>query len=114
MLFSLAIPYLTPVPSPYSFCSTVRAPGTEDLPINLPPPHLQSFGHAMVSADGTLTVKLIDITGKVLYEKVMEPEEAGPAPAPTPSQATTAALNQVRMTATMFLTLFVLKQMIAF
>jgi hypothetical protein len=54
-----------------SFTSTVRAPGTEDLPQNLPPPNLASFGHVAVSGAGELTVKLIDVTGEVLYQKVL-------------------------------------------
>lgn len=42
---------------------------------NLPPTEhrLQSFGHAAVDEDGVLTVKLITITGEVLYEKTMTP-----------------------------------------
>lgn len=54
----------------------LRAPGTEEppLPGNLPPPYLQSFGYAEVSDTGQLTVLLIDITGEVLYEKVLDPE----------------------------------------
>ena len=34
---------------------------------------LQSFGHASVSEDGELTIKLINIDGNVLYEKTMTP-----------------------------------------
>ncbi len=34
---------------------------------------LQSFGHAFVSEDGELTIKLINIDGNVLYEKTMTP-----------------------------------------
>jgi phosphodiesterase/alkaline phosphatase D-like protein len=51
-------------------------PTTLGLPMNLPPSvsNLQSFGHVNVSEDGLLTIKLIDITGKVMYEKFMEPD----------------------------------------
>lgn len=87
----------------------VRAPGTEGLGINLPPPNLQSFGHAMVSEDGSvMTVKLIDVTGEVLFEKVMEASTTDgenpaptPAPVPTPGPATTsgAVLASIWMTA---------------
>jgi hypothetical protein len=60
-----------PVPS-----SPVRGPEAQGLPGNIPPPTLQSFGHVAVSSAGELTVKLIDITGEVLYEKVFEaPQE---------------------------------------
>jgi hypothetical protein len=34
---------------------------------------LQSFGHASVSEDGELTIKLINIDGNLLYEKTMTP-----------------------------------------
>ena len=51
----------------------LRAPGTEGIGQNSPPPHLQSFGLVEISGDGVLTVKLIDITGTVLYEKTMPP-----------------------------------------
>ena len=34
---------------------------------------LQSFGHASISEDGELTIKLINIDGNVLYEKTMTP-----------------------------------------
>ena len=34
---------------------------------------LQSFGHASVSEDGELTIKLMNIDGNVLYEKTMTP-----------------------------------------
>ena len=48
---------------------------------NLPPNHteLQTFGHAAVSEDGTLEIKLIGIDGDVKFEKTMSPEEAGEA-----------------------------------
>ena len=34
---------------------------------------LQSFGHASVSEDGELTIKLIGIDGTLMYEKTMSP-----------------------------------------
>ncbi|MCX7592832.1 MAG: alkaline phosphatase D family protein [Fischerella sp.] len=60
--------------SKYEFIS---APGTEtpQLPQNSPPPNFHSFGSAEVNRQGQLTVKIHDITGKVLYEKVLEPEK---------------------------------------
>ena len=51
----------------------LRAPGTEGIGANSPPPHLQSFGLVEISEEGALTVKLIDITGAVLFEKMMLP-----------------------------------------
>jgi alkaline phosphatase D len=51
----------------------LRAPGTEGIGENSPPPHLQSFGFVEISEEGALTVKLIDITGAVLFEKMMLP-----------------------------------------
>ncbi|MCP5246518.1 MAG: alkaline phosphatase D family protein [Burkholderiales bacterium] len=51
----------------------VRAPSTEGIGQNSPPPHLQSFGLVEISIDGEMTVKLIDITGAVLFEKTMLP-----------------------------------------
>lgn len=53
----------------------VRGPATENLPQNLPPPNLQTFGYAEVSEDGRLTVRIHDIDGSVLYEKVLEPQK---------------------------------------
>lgn len=52
----------------------LRAPGTEGIGQNSPPPHLQSFGLAEIRKDGILTIKLIDITGAVLFEKTMSPQ----------------------------------------
>ncbi len=52
----------------------VRGPGTEGLPPNSPPPYLQSFGMVEVSESGVMTVKLVDITGEILFEKVMAPD----------------------------------------
>ncbi|MGJ5674487.1 MAG: alkaline phosphatase D family protein [Nostochopsis sp.] len=54
----------------------VRAPQTEtsQLPQNLPPPNLHSFGLVEVNSQGQLIVRIHDITGKVLYEKVLEPQ----------------------------------------
>ncbi len=51
----------------------VRAPSTEGIGQNSPPPHLQSFGLVEISVSGELTVKLVDITGAVLFEKTMPP-----------------------------------------
>ncbi|MBK9662594.1 MAG: alkaline phosphatase D family protein [Nitrosomonas sp.] len=51
----------------------LRAPGTEGIGQNAPPPHLQSFGMVEISKGGVLTVKLMDITGAVLFEKIMQP-----------------------------------------
>ena len=36
---------------------------------------MQSFGHAAVAEDGTLTIKLIGIDGEVKLEKTLSPEE---------------------------------------
>jgi alkaline phosphatase D len=60
--------------SKYEFIS---APGSEtpQLPQNSPPPNFHSFGSAEVNRQGQLTVRIHDITGKVLYEKVLEPEK---------------------------------------
>jgi phosphodiesterase/alkaline phosphatase D-like protein len=52
----------------------VRGPATENLSQNLPPPNLQTFGHDEVSEDGRFTVRIHDIDGSVLYEKVLEPQ----------------------------------------
>ncbi len=52
----------------------VRAPSTEGLPANSPPPNLQSFGAVEVSETGRLTVRIHDVTGAVLYEKAMDPK----------------------------------------
>lgn len=42
---------------------------------NLPPSEieLQSFGHASVSEDGVLTIKLLGINGDTRMEKTLEP-----------------------------------------
>jgi alkaline phosphatase D len=56
----------------------LRAPSTEGLPQNLPPPNLQSFGAVDVNAAGVLTVRLHDASGAVLYEKKLEPSSAPP------------------------------------
>jgi hypothetical protein len=78
----------------------VRAPGTEGLPQNLPPPNLASFGHVAVSADGEMTVKLIDVTGEVLYEKVLSADSA-PSGSMHPYKLAAGAL--VGLFATLFL-----------
>jgi alkaline phosphatase D len=52
----------------------VRAPSTEGLPQNSPPPNLQSFGAVEVSEDGVFTVRIHDLSGDVLFEKVMSPK----------------------------------------
>lgn len=46
--------------------------------VNLPPPFLQSFGQAVVSADGKLTVYIRDISGEPLYTKVLMPASFNP------------------------------------
>ncbi|MCB1935915.1 MAG: alkaline phosphatase D family protein [Nitrosomonas sp.] len=51
----------------------LRAPSTEGIGQNTPPPHLQSFGLIDIAENGDLTVKLIDITGEVLFEKIFSP-----------------------------------------
>jgi hypothetical protein len=60
-----------------SVSSAVQALGTEGLPQNMPPPNLASFGHVAVSSAGELTVKLIEITGEVLYQKVLSSTPEG-------------------------------------
>jgi PhoD-like phosphatase len=51
------------------------APGTQGYRGgNLPPPFLQSFGMASVSANGTLAVRLMSVTGAVLYQRTLQPE----------------------------------------
>ncbi len=50
-----------------------RGPATEGLPPNTPPPHMQSFGVVEVDADGRFHVKLVDVTGKTLYERELLP-----------------------------------------
>ena len=55
---------------------------------NLPPSqfNLQSFGHAVVAADGTLTIKLTCINGTVMFEKTLDPVTLVPKQEePTPS-----------------------------
>ncbi|MBF2005384.1 MAG: alkaline phosphatase D family protein [Chlorogloeopsis fritschii C42_A2020_084] len=54
----------------------IQAPGTQTpkLPQNSPPPNVHSFGSVEVNAQGELTVYIHDITGKVLYKKVLNPE----------------------------------------
>jgi alkaline phosphatase D len=52
----------------------VRGPATEGLPQNLPPPNLQTFGYAEVSEEGLFTVRIHDIDGAVLYEKILKPQ----------------------------------------
>ncbi|MFZ1852976.1 MAG: alkaline phosphatase D family protein [Nitrosomonas sp.] len=51
----------------------LRAPSTESIGQNTPPPYLQSFGLVEIAESGELTVKLIDITGAVLFEKILSP-----------------------------------------
>jgi len=53
----------------------LRAPSTAGIDQNSPPPNLQSFGAVEIDEDGKLTVKLVDITGAVLYEKTLLPED---------------------------------------
>ncbi|MDJ0620466.1 MAG: alkaline phosphatase D family protein [Calothrix sp. MO_192.B10] len=55
----------------------VRGPETLNLPVNLPPSKtdLQFFGLAEVDGrTADLTVQIRDITGKLVYEKVLQPE----------------------------------------
>jgi alkaline phosphatase D len=52
----------------------LRAPSTEGLPQNAPPPYLQSFGAFEVSRQGELTVRIHDITGEILYEEQLQPK----------------------------------------
>ncbi len=49
---------------------------------NLPPSEsrLQTFGHAAVSEDGTLEIKLIGIDGEVKFNKTLTPEDAPSQP----------------------------------
>ena len=56
---------------------------------------LQSFGHAFVSEDGELTIKLINIDGNVLYEKTMTPVSSD-----TATSSTAAAANGDTATST--------------
>lgn len=51
----------------------VRAPSTEGLPANLPPPNLSSFGHVSISSAGVMMMSIIDVTGKPLYTKEFIP-----------------------------------------
>jgi alkaline phosphatase D len=53
----------------------VRGPSTEGIGQNSPPPNLHSFGVAEVSKDGELSVRIHDITGEVLFEKVFQPQQ---------------------------------------
>ena len=54
----------------------VRSPGTQNLPQNLPPPHLQFFGLAEIDGNtADLTVQIRSITGELVYEKVLNPED---------------------------------------
>ena len=45
---------------------------------NLPPSQddLQSFGHAEITQDGELNIKLIGITGEIMWEKSMNPTKS--------------------------------------
>jgi alkaline phosphatase D len=56
----------------------LRAPSTEGLPQNLPPPNLQSFGVVDVDLAGVLTVRIHDASGAVLYEKELAPISTSP------------------------------------
>nr|VFK19080.1 MAG: alkaline phosphatase D [Candidatus Kentron sp. LFY] len=49
----------------------IRAPGLEGLAQNLPPPVMQSFGSMEIDQIGQLTVKIHDITGAVIYRKMI-------------------------------------------
>ncbi len=52
----------------------VNGPDLQNLPQNTPPPYLQSFGIVDIDEEGTLSVKLIDITGELLFEKILNAE----------------------------------------
>lgn len=55
--------------------SPVYAPGTQGFRSqNLPPPFLSTFGMADVSSTGVLDIKLMSVTGAVLYSKTLQPE----------------------------------------
>ncbi|KAL3788167.1 hypothetical protein ACHAW5_006615 [Stephanodiscus triporus] len=54
---------------------------------------LQSFGHASVSEDGELTIKLINIDGNVLYEKTMTPESTTDGSSSSSDNSTGSADN---------------------
>jgi alkaline phosphatase D len=52
-----------------------RDPGTEGFAtVNLPPPNLQSFGWMEIAKSGQLTARIYDITGAVIYEKILTPQ----------------------------------------
>ncbi len=54
----------------------VRAPGTQNLPLNLPPPYFQFFGAMEIDArTAQLTARIHNIDGAVVYEKVLNPED---------------------------------------
>jgi alkaline phosphatase D len=53
----------------------LRAPSTAGFTIqNLPPPHLQSFGAAEVTKEGRLVIRIHEVTGAVLFEKLLQPQ----------------------------------------
>ena len=55
---------------------------------------LQSFGHASVSEDGTLDIKLLNIDGNVMFEKTLTPEKVEEdAVAATPKSS--AAIDEI-------------------
>jgi len=61
---------------------------------NLPPSQsdLQSFGHASVSEDGTLEIKLMNIDGTVMYTQTLEPAVVDDAPSTEGSSSTSSVM----------------------
>ena len=55
---------------------------------------LQSFGHASVSEDGELTIKLMNIDGNVLYEKTITPVTSEPKEMTTDNSTTTDSADK--------------------
>ena len=55
---------------------------------------LQSFGHASVSEDGELTIKLMNIDGNVLYEKTITPVACVPEETCTDNSTTTDSADK--------------------
>ena len=53
---------------------------------------LQSFGHASVSEDGTLDIKLMNIDGNVMFQKTLTPEKVEEDAVATPKSS--AAIDE--------------------
>jgi hypothetical protein len=47
---------------------------------NLPPPYFSTFGMADVSSTGVLDIKIVSVTGAVLYSKTLQPETSAADP----------------------------------